>query len=419
MIMEIKTNKDIPLWEYLFIVACVLYYIIPGSNLIFPFYYVLFIQLAYSIYLLINRYIDSKVYVRMFALIIFLALLYALLTDPASIGQDVSDIVLKRFASKLMQYSCMFFPILLFKRCKQFGSKKRNIILVIIAISSMCVVCHSVIELVKVNPLAARDFGFEAHNKHIENFVAAYPFVYGMTFMFVATFILAKNLHRRYLKLKLLLILLCLFFLYFLYKSQFTLAILTSFITIGYTIIRGMRSVGTRVLEVMLIIVFLFVFPYLLEFIIIPNLPEMLADRFGEIRDFFHGNSDQYSDLKGRLFLYKKTIRAFVGSPILGNRSLPFDGHATYLTVWADLGILGGSILVALLVRANRIMRKYLDSIYVLFAPLMVHLLLNGFTNPIHAALPIYICLWFVIPLAILTFADKLKSNLDVHNGQV
>ena len=415
--MAIKTNKVIPWWEYLLIVACMLYYIIPGSNFFFPFYYVLFIQLAYSMYLLINRYVDTKAYLRMFVLIIVLALLYALLTDPSSIGQDVSDRELKRFVSKLMQYSCMFFPIVLFKRCKQYGSRKRNIILVIVAIVAMCLVCYSVLELIKVNPMAARDFGYEERNKHIENFVVAYPFVYGMTFMFVATFIAAKNLYRRYLKLKLILILLCLFFLYFLYKAQFTLAILTSFITIVFVIIRDMRSVGARVFGVMLIILFLLIFPYVLESLIIPNLPEMLADRFGEILDFFNGNSEQSSDLKGRLILYKKTILAFFSSPIVGNRSLPFDGHATYLTIWADLGIIGGSVLVALLVRANRLMRRYQGAMYVFFAPLMVHLLLNGFTNPIQAALPIYICLWFVIPLAISILSDKFKSNSDVHNG--
>ena len=300
---------------------------------------------------------------------------------------------LKRFVSKLMQYSGMFFPIVLYKRCKHYGSKNRNIILVIIAIVAMCAVCHSVLELIKINPLAARDFGFEERNKHIE------------------------NLCRRYLKLKLILILLCLFFLYFLYKAQFTLAILTSFITIVFVIIRDMRSVGARVFGVMLIILFLFIFPYVLESLIIPNLPEMLADRFGEIRDFFNGDSEQSSDLKGRLILYKKTILAFFSSPIVGNRSLPFDGHATYLTVWADLGIIGGSVLVTLLVSANRLMRRDQGALYVFFAPLMVHLLLNGFTNPIQAALPIYICLWFVIPLAISILSDKFKSNSDVHNG--
>ena len=49
-------------------------------------------------------------------------------------------------------------------------------------------------------------------------------------------------------------------------------------------------------------------------------------------------------------------------------------------------------------------------------------LILTGFVNPIHAALPLPMVAWFVLPLAITVFVDKipqLEENKEIRNEKV
>ena len=399
----------IPNWEFILICVCTIYYIVPGMQAIFPFYFFLVIEIFYSFYLISINKVNTREICKFVTLIFFIALLYALLTDAASIAQNVSHRSLKRFLSKFMQYSCMFFPLLFFKRCVIAGTRKQNLILLSISVLAMIMACGPILEMIARNPLAARDFGDKEMSQDIENFMPPYPFVYGMTFAFLCVCFFAKKVDSRFVVLKFVFIGFSVFFFYFLFKSQFTLALLTTIFSLSIIFVRDIRRFDLKFLFLCGVFIFFAFLPILLD-AIIPLLPEMLANRFGEIYDFYTGNTvNDDSDLMGRLDLYARSIAAFFHSPIWGNRYLDFDGHATYLTVWADLGILGGIPLFTLLFKSKRMVSKLLGNMYMLFTPFFIHLFLNGFTNPIHASLQIYICLWFLIPLCLHTFSNKIK----------
>lgn len=405
-----QTIRNVSFIECFFIILCTLYFIIPEAQKLFPFYYIIVVETLYSIYLIITNCINKRVFARMLFLVIVVALMYTFLTEARSISDDVALFGLKRFISKFVQYSCMFFPLLLLKRCVTACTKVQNYVIIVVSLLAMLVSCKAILNLIAINPLAARDFGFSASDVELVDFIAPYPFVYGMSFVFVATFFFLKFASKNDNNLfRIIVIFLFLFFFYFLLKSQFTLSLLTSIISILVVLLHHLKYPATKfVFSLFVFVIFIFV-PYILEYLVIPYLPSMLALRFREIQEFFLGTGSVDSDLSGRLTLYGKTIMAFIDSPLIGNRYLDFDGHATYLTIWADLGFFGGAIIIYLIISAKRIVESYLDVLSVCFFPFFIHLILNGLTNPIHASLQIYICVWFLIPLSLVTFKDKLK----------
>ena len=399
----------IPSWEFILIAISTIYFIVPSVQMMVPFYAFLPIEIFYSFYLLSKRYIDTSVFAQYVLLIFFISLLYALLTDPVSIADDISYRTTKRFLSKFMQYSCMFFPLLFLKRCIMVGTQRQNTRLLGISVISMLIACQSILDLIVENSLAAREFSVEESTKDMEGFVVAYPFVYGMSFVFVLTIFLAIKIRIKNFILKCIFAILALFFLYFLLKAQFTLALLTSILSILILLMREIKRLDTFILFLCFCFPFLIILPELFRFVI-TALPEVLSSRFGEVYDFYMGNSmNDDSDLLGRFALYEKSIQAFLNSPIWGNRTVDFDGHATYLMVWADLGIIGGIPIFTLLFRSKRVVSKLLGKLSFYFTPFFIHLFLNGLTNPIHASLQIYICVWFLIPLSLYAFSSKIK----------
>lgn len=399
-----QLKKRLPFWEFALILFSTIYFIVPGIAAMFPFYVFLFVEIFYSAYLIFKRYIKASTFFKFAALIVLVALMYTFLNDAGSISSFVSNRLLKRFISKFMQYSCMFFPLIFLKRFIQSASDKQSKVLILASITSFILASIPVLQLIAIDPLAARDFGQEQEG----NFIPPFPFVYGMTFVFVGSFLFVKNTNPKYWVFRSLSLLVLLFSFYFLLQSQFTLSLVTSFITIVLIITCGMKSSGTRLVFIYFIFLLLCVIPFLLEYLIIPNVPDMLASRFEEVQSFFTGNLSDDSDLAGRFELYGKSIAAFFRSPLIGNRYLDFDGHATYLMVWADLGILGGVAVFSLLFRAKKLVQTLIVDVAPLFLPCFLHLFLNGLTNPIHASLQIYITLWFIIPLTLNTYKSKL-----------
>ena len=133
---------------------------------------------------------------------------------------------------------------------------------------------------------------------------------------------------------------------------------------------------------------------------------EILNVRLEEMYNALSGKGSNLagSDLYARLDLYWKSIRAFFHSPILGNRTLGFDPHSTFLSILADLGIMGGIIIYNLFSNSFKFMKSSLNTVYRFYTPLLCQILLMGFTNPIHSSPSIYIMLWFICPLLITLF---------------
>ena len=110
--------------------------------------------------------------------------------------------------------------------------------------------------------------------------------------------------------------------------------------------------------------------------------------------------------------MYWQTIVAFVKSPIWGNRSLSIDGHATFLTVFADIGILGGGLFVYLYhITKKKMFLGEKREIRKVYATVFICLILMGLTNPIHSALPLAFTMWFFVPMLIERKIEKEKMN--------
>lgn len=402
-------KNHLSVWEYLFICVCTLYFIIPSFQAKYPFYIFLVIEVLYSFYLILQRRVNFQQFIKFTFLIIFVAFLYAVLTDAGSLDQNISNRLLKRFLSKLSQYSCMFFPLLFLNRCIIAGTRKQNIMLLGISLFAILMSCKPILELIEIDPMAARDFGNDVNSQDREDFIPAYPFVYAITFVFLCVSLFAKKIYLKFPVLKCLFGVFSLFFFYFLLKCQYTLSVITSILTLIIILYRDIKRIEIKILFLILFFLFLFFFSEIL-YCTIQYMPDMVANRLGEVYDLYTGNiTNSDSDLIGRLDLYSKSISAFFDSPIWGNRKLDFDGHATYLMVWADLGILGGISVFSLLFMSKRVVAKLLGRMSFWFTPFFIHLLFNGFTNPIHASMHIYICLWFLIPLSLYVFSNKIN----------
>lgn len=407
---EISTTK-LPTWEFFFVILCTMYFIIPESQIVMPFFGSLFLGLAYLLFLCASNKIKASIVFKFIFGISLVAFLCVTLNDSSSVGHDVANRGLKRFLSKSWQYSGMFFPLsILYRTIFNASLKQKKIILAITLICALLSI-KTILDLIAINPLAARNFGYEKDVADVANFIAPYPFVYGMTFYALLFYVLGKQSLPKKKMFKYISFGLFAFFAYFLIKSQFTLALLTTFVSIMYMYYKNTNKRDTKVIIVLATLLTLFLMPLLLDFIISIS-PEMLAQRFGEMKDFFDGKSanGDDSDLMGRFMLYGKSIEAFLSSPLYGNRTLDFYGHATFLTIPADLGLLGAIPIFTMFVKAKKIVQYTLGNFGFIFVPFFFHLFIMGFTNPIHASLPIDYLLWFIVPLTINTFSNNIKT---------
>ena len=88
-------------------------------------------------------------------------------------------------------------------------------------------------------------------------------------------------------------------------------------------------------------------------------------------------------------------------SPLWGHRQLGFDGHATFLTVLADTGIIGGIPFFALLSSIYKRVKAQLTNGIPQFKVIFIMFIMMGLTNPIHASFPLGLAVWFLAPLTI------------------
>ena len=131
-----------------------------------------------------------------------------------------------------------------------------------------------------------------------------------------------------------------------------------------------------------------------------------MSIRLYEIYYFLVGGDATGYNMDGRITLYTESIKAFLKSPFWGNRHLDFDGHATFLTVLSDLGLLGGIPFYYLYFSSRKRVRIIINDKGNYYGPVFLMLLLMGFTNPIHTALPLMYVVWFLVPLSIETFME-------------
>ena len=117
------------------------------------------IILVYCAYLILMDKKLAPIVLKSLALIVFLALLYTLMTDTSAIAQNVSNRTLKRFMSKFYQYIVLYFPAILFLRVNKRADRSQKIWITAIGIALMLFVIVKTWIFLIENPNATREWG--------------------------------------------------------------------------------------------------------------------------------------------------------------------------------------------------------------------------------------------------------------------
>ena len=391
-----EKNKKLSI-EFFMILFFTISCLLPKLFTAIPFYVMIAAYLVYVVYLFLrnDRIISNKEILILLGLIFYIAFIYTVLTDTSTISEEASNRELKQFTSKLYQYMNMFIPILFLdwatKRSNAFERKA-------IIGSSMVLMFYTMIITIRelmVDARIAREWtSFEESAK--EN-IAGYTFVYAIPFLMVLFVYLLKNFKKPYNKV--LAVLAIAFQLYFIVLSQYTIALIMSVLGLSYMLYIKIKSRNIKIIFAILLPILIMTIPIIIKALAARVPSEEISIRLNEVYNFITGSNKDGYNLNGRLTLYGQAVKAFFTSPIVGNRTLDFDGHATFLTVFARTGLLGGIAFVILLKKAKMTVNRYLGEEKRDYSPFWFMLLLMGFTNPIHSSTAVMFVVLFLVPL--------------------
>ena len=397
--------------ELLLIAFFVYYYLLPSASNTIPFIVMLAIGCLYVGYFLfiglIKQEIKSKIF-TVLCCVVFVTLCYFFLTETKTIQVSSGNYDLKRLVSKFQQLFFTFLPLLFAYRLIKFGDKKQLQILLAFAIVLIIYVIIKTFNELSVNDTATRVWS-EFSKMEAQN-IGTYNFVYAISVSIPVVFSLSLNAERMTKRLGLLLYVVIGFI--FLVMARYTLSLLISAILCYVAIFVSAKTKATKNIALILTPLILVLLPYILEFVALHIASGGMSTRLLEVSNFYSGEAMGYN-LNGRLALYKETLSAFFDSPFIGNSSLEFDGHATFLTVLSDVGLVGAIPFYWLYFsprkKINQMLNDKKQNNCFLLGFLAV--VLTGLVNPIHAALPLPMVAWLVVPLAIRVFVKKDNSE--------
>ncbi len=410
MDLILLSRKKLPFWEILLILYLFAAYLLPsfslGSTIL------LGLLLIYSVYMMIIDADLLPIVAISLALIILLALFYALLTDTVTIAQNVSNRTLKQFTTKVYQYTSLYFPAFLFFRVHKTATQKQKMLLAGAGIALMVyVIVITWIYLIE-NPGAIKKWDGNTNIASMN--LAGYYFVYAVPIIISVLSIIMLQFKGIPRWISIVAVILGIIFLV---NAQYTLAILIAIIGVLFQLFRNIRNTLNKILFALAAVAVALFLPQILAYVIRIIPSQQVSLRLSEILDFLVGRGADGYNLNGRLTLYGDTIKAFLQSPFIGNRRLDFDGHATFLTVLADTGILGGIPFYGLFAATCKHMKKLLGVHKVQFGVVILMFSLMGLTNPIHAAMPLGLATWFLAPLTIqLIFKEEPQNGKALEN---
>lgn len=405
MNFTLLSRTKLPFWEILLIIYLFAAYLVPSFSLDSTTL-LLLLLLAYCAYMMfIDRELMPIIAISI-GLILLISLFYALLTDMTTIAENASNRAAKTFLATTYQYLSLYFPAFLFFRINRIATKRQKQTFAVIGIALMVYVIITTWLYLLQNPDATRHW--EDFNETSELNVANYTFVYAVPIIIsaISIFMLKYRGVVRYLSLALVIV-----GIIFLVNAQYTLAILIAIIGVLVQVFRHIKTTLTKALFLLAVLAVAFFLPQLLALAIRTIPSEQVSIRLNEIRTFLTGQGASGYNLSSRLTLYGKAILAFLKSPVWGNRHLDFNGHATFLTVLADTGILGGFPFYALLISICRHMKKQLGVHQTQFGVIILMFVMMGLTNPIHASLPLGLTTWFLAPLTIQLIFKEVPQN--------
>lgn len=383
------------------------YYILPSLRSSVNFMIPLIFAVLYIGYLWLKDATLSRSFAGVLISVFVVAVAYTLLTDTKTISGEANSAGLKQFLSKFNQYLLMYLPALFFVRMnKTANEKQKKTLLAVMSVLIIFVIIETLQEL-QIDSNAIRQW--EQFSELTQGNIGNYYFVYAIPIIIAIFAVCMQNLK---IGGKIFNLAIIVFLFYFLIKAQYTLAILIAMLGIILQIFFSIKNIAAKVIFLIAATVGMFFVPSLFLFVSENISSEQISVRFKELYEFFgSGNADGYN-LNGRLTLYKKTIIAFFQSPIWGTRSLDFDGHATYLTVLSDTGLIGSIPFYYMLITVKNSVRRHLGSSAGMFSVAFFCYLCMGFTNPIHSSMPLSWVIWFIAPLAIDTFFNRGEQEV-------
>ena len=397
-------KRGLPLVELIAICIFCIFYIdfeIQGKyQIISPF-----IALIYLGYCYFKEPSMSRIIVHFVLACIIVALLYQLMTIPVTISSD-SNIGVKYFYSNFSQYIIAFFPLAILYRTIKYATQKQIVIIISVTLLTAILLVRAALKIAEINP----DILHSMNQTALEEAgvtLQGFNFVYAFTFLIITCFIFIKKRSRpaiKYISIGCLI-----YFIYFLLKAQFALAFVTTFISCIYLYYITAKRLDNKIITIIGLCVVAYLLPYFLEWLIdITKDSQVLNIRLKEIYNSLTGNHSEDSDMQSRFDLYWKCILAFIDSPILGNRYLPFNGHSTFLLAFAYLGIFGGTFVCYIFYKASKFVKSVIGiQKYKYFKPLMCQVILMGLTNPILSVPSNFIMLFFICPLLIRQFVKE------------
>ena len=414
-----KTNisvqtKNMSTVEVVIILLFTAYYLLPIVSDLIPFTVATLLGVLYVFYLHQRNPYDGAYALKTVLVIAWIALMYFLLTDTVTISEAVSNAALKQYFSKFYQQLMMVFPAFLtFRVAKAANYKQKKWLLGIIS-GMILYVIFITMRALAINPGITRNWLNTSELSGTN--IAHYSFVYAIPILIGV--LMLTFMHVKRISLKILCVgLIALFFL-FLLQAQYTLAFLISIIGVLIAFLKSTRNAAVALLSILATISIFAFLPNLLNFAASNIESDQMSLRLEELASFFSSGDASGYNLNSRLTLYWETIKAFFMSPIWGNRSLGFDGHATFLTVLSDTGILGGIPFYLLYFSMRKHITYFIEDERKHFSIPFIMLLIMGFTNPIHAAFPVGFATWFIAPLVIMLFTNK-PSKEDSQNEQL
>ena len=408
-----SNNKRLSVIELLFFTVLDLYYLLPSFNVSISFLVVLLACVGYTALLCVLDSKKMEFYILLFGMSIVISVMYYFLTDTSTINAGVSNYALKRLISKFQQVFMSFFPLLIFYRMATRASKKQKIFLLLVMVGVFFyVLINTTIELA-VNENATRSWG--EFDEQSEKNVGTYAYVYAVPIILSFLPYLSSTVRGKNSGYRILIIAIEVFLFGFLLFAQYTLALLISIIVLTMQILSNIKDGTNKVLLWGAVLLSLLLLPTILSFLA-TNVPsKQMATRLREIASFFSTGNANSDNLGGRLDLYWGTIKAFFRSPILGNRRLAFDGHSTFLTVPADIGIMGGACFISIYALAKKSIGEiFTKNQALIFKPAFFGLILMGLTNPIHSADPLAATVWLFVPLMIIVFGEKKENETSL-----
>lgn len=391
-------------FEFVFILFFAFYSILPSMFYGLSFIIPISVAVVYAFFIINKkRSITLKQIITFAVLIMFIALLYTLLVETHSISASASNRTLKQFASKLYQFTMIFIPLLFLDWAENRASKIEKRLTIYISFSLFFFVIAKTISELASNPQIVRSW-VSFRETSSEN-IANYSFVYAIPFLAVLFVYLMRSVKNNYLKA--LIFALVIYQIYFLLLSQYTLAVIILSLGIINMLYIKIKRKEIKIIVAVFIPVFLLLLPFIIKFVAERVPSDSISIRLNEIYNFIMGSDEMGYNLSGRITIYKQAIASFLQSPIWGNSELGFDGHATFLTLPADLGLLGAVPFFYLLSRAKKRVCIVLGDDKGRFNPYWLMLLIMGFTNPIHSSPAIMYMIWFIVPLTMIEYKDN------------